>query len=423
MKEIKLNKLKETIYYDKCDNGLEIYMWVKESSNYYYATFSTRFGSVDTSFKINGKEYNVNNGIAHFLEHINFNESDGSLAEDYFTKKGTAVNAFTTYNVTSYEIYGSSDIYEDVGHLLDFVQDKCITNDIVENEKQIIIEELNMDKSNMNRKMYYEENKAIYHNNKKKYEITGSEEDINAMNKKDLELVYDTFYQPNNMFIIITGSFNPYKMSSIIKENQRKKKFKLHDYKIIRQKEDVTVKKEQVYLKEEVAIPKISLCYKMSRKRFKEYNNYILSLYLDIIFNANFGPTSNLKEDLLEKELIYSLSYNIDVDDDLIVIKLSSQTNYPNEVINILQEYIEKLNITEDRLKRRKKCNMASLIMGLDDIEYINNLILEDIIKYNKINNDAYNICQKIDIDIANKIIKHIDLNNCSQLIMDSKGK
>ena len=33
MKEIKLSKVNETIYYDTCDNGLDVYLWVNEIAN------------------------------------------------------------------------------------------------------------------------------------------------------------------------------------------------------------------------------------------------------------------------------------------------------------------------------------------------------------------------------------------------------
>ncbi|MBR1416794.1 MAG: insulinase family protein [Bacilli bacterium] len=419
MKEIKLNKLKETIYYDKCDNGLEIYMWVKNNSNYYYATFNTRFGSIDTKFKIKDKEYNVNNGIAHYLEHINFNESDNTTPDDYYNIKGTSTNAFTTYDLTSYEIYGSSDILGDTLHLIDFVQDRYFTEDIIEGERNIILEEVKMDNNNPGQKMYYETQKSIYSKNKRRNEITGSEKDISKINKNELELVYDTFYQPSNMFLIITGNFNPYEISMAIKENQNKKKIKKIHFTKIYDKEDAKVNKENTEISDNIEIPKLSLAYKMSRRKFKEFNDLYLKIYLDLIINANFGPTSNLKEDLMEKELIYTLTYSINIDNDNVVIELDSETKYPLELIKILKEDMSKLVLTEEKLKRRIKCSIAYLISGLDDIEFVNSLIQNDIIKYNKINNNIYDIYQSLTLDEAKKIIKHIDLNNCSVVIMN----
>ena len=347
MKEIKLNKLKETIYFDTCDNGLEIYMWVNEKTDNYYATLNVKYGSLDTKFKVKDKVIELENGIAHFLEHINFNESDNICANEYFDKKGTATNAFTTYDYTSYMIYGSNDIFGDVSHLLDFVQDKCINEKQVEKEKGIIIEEYNMGLNNPNQKFYFERLKAIYNQNRKRNEITGNKKDIESINAKNLNLVFDYFYQPSNCFIVITGNFNPYEMSALIKENQSKKKFKKIDVKKIYDKEDLKVHNDYLEIEGNVNIPKLSISYKMNRKKFKDYNDVLLNLYLNIILNANFGPTSTLKQDLLEKGLISYMNAYKSIDKDSVVISIIVESKYPNEIISILREYVNKLTITE----------------------------------------------------------------------------
>ncbi len=55
MKEIKLKGLNETIYYDECDNGLKIYMWVKKTVNTFYGTLSVKYGSIYNNFRIKNK--------------------------------------------------------------------------------------------------------------------------------------------------------------------------------------------------------------------------------------------------------------------------------------------------------------------------------------------------------------------------------
>ena len=87
MKEIKLNKLKEKIYYDKCDNGLDIYMWVNEKTNNYYATLNVNYGSMDTDFKLKNEICHTENGIAHFLEHVTFNVDENTYIEKQLVSK------------------------------------------------------------------------------------------------------------------------------------------------------------------------------------------------------------------------------------------------------------------------------------------------------------------------------------------------
>ena len=62
MQEIKLEGLNETIYYDECQNGLKVYMWVKKDINSFYGTLSVKFGSLFNDFKVGNKTYQIPKG-------------------------------------------------------------------------------------------------------------------------------------------------------------------------------------------------------------------------------------------------------------------------------------------------------------------------------------------------------------------------
>jgi len=123
MKKIKFNKTNEYLFYHKYDNGLELYVVPNLNQKNFYITFSTRFGSKNTEFKTNKDEkyIKVPNGIAHYLEHIMFNMENGS-AFDFFSKLGSSVNAFTSYDITCYEVFSSTYFKENLNYLLDYVQ-------------------------------------------------------------------------------------------------------------------------------------------------------------------------------------------------------------------------------------------------------------------------------------------------------------
>ena len=163
MKEIKLKGIDEVLYYDECDNGLPIYMWVNDKVNNFYMTLSVKYGSIDTEFKTkDSDEYiKVSDGIAHFLEHVKFNESDTTTAHDYFNTLGSSINAFTTFNFTSYEVFASSEFSKNLNHLLDYVQTPYFTDQLTEKEKGIICEEVKMGKNNPGHKLYYGMNSAL----------------------------------------------------------------------------------------------------------------------------------------------------------------------------------------------------------------------------------------------------------------------
>ena len=419
MKEIKLSKVNETVYYDKCDNGLDVYLWVNERANEYYATLNVKYGSVDTKFKVKNNVYEVPNGVAHFLEHINFNEKDGKTAHDFFNKMGSSINAFTTFNYTSYEVYGTNDIILNVNHLLDYVETPVITKELVKKESGIIIEEVKMGDNNPGKKMFYSTLNIVYHANKMKNEVTGNVQDVENISAENLKLVYNTFYHPNNMFLIVTGNFNPYEMMTAIKENQDNKKFsKYVSPKVIKEKEEVSVVNDYQEIFSNVEIPKVNVVYKMTRKAFKSVDEVNLRIYLRMIVNANFGPTSEFKEELMEKELITGMGTNVYVDDDdIVTITISCETKYPQELINMIKENMKNLDITKERLSRRVKCNIAQYITGFDDIEYINSSLQDDLLTYKKINTDVFETYQNINLETAKNVIKHINIDNVAVMV------
>lgn len=299
MQEIVLKGIDEKIYYEQLDNGLPVYMLVNDKVNNFYMTLSAKYGSIDTEYKCKGdKEWTkVHNGVAHFLEHVNFNEGENETAHEYFNKLGSSINAFTTFDFTLYEVFASSEFEKNLNHLLDYVQTPYFTKKLIEKEKGIIVEEVKMGKNNPGHKLYYGMNEALFKKDKRRYPVTGEVEDVKATTVEELQNVYDTFYHPKNMYMVITGNFNPYEAIGIIKENQSKKEFPEYRYPVSRlEKEPSGVNDEYKEIEANVEIPKVKICYKMSKSDFGDIDDKLLNIYLSIILRNNFGVTSTLRD-------------------------------------------------------------------------------------------------------------------------------
>lgn len=421
MKEIILKGIDEKIYYDECDNGLPIYMWVNEKVNNFYITLSVKYGSVDTEFKVDGEDdyTKVHDGIAHFLEHVNFNEGKNKTAHDYFNKLGSSINAFTTFNFTCYEVFACNDFAKNLNHLLDYVQTPYFTTDLTNKEKGIICEEVKMGKNSPGHKLYYGMNNALYKNDKRKILVTGEVEDVKATTVDELELVYNTFYRPSNMFVVITGNFNPYEAVGIIKDNQKKKDFG-EDIQVIKKEvsEPREVNSEYEEIECNVEIPKVKVCYKMLKKDFGKIEPRLLNIYLSVILRNNFGTTSLLREDLLEKELVTAISASREMFGEVVTIVVNAETKYPDEVIKIIKDKMNNLTISEKEIKRRVKANIAALINDYDDIEYINSDIADQIVTFGDIATDMYDMYNKLNVKEANDIIKKLNLTNNSTVVL-----
>ena len=421
MKEIKLKGLNETVYYDECQNGLKVYMWVKKDVNSFYGTLSVKYGSIYNEFKIGSKIYKLPNGVAHFLEHVKFNEDKDTTANDFFFKNGCDTNAFTTFNYTNYQVLGSENPTTNVIHLLDFVQNDYFSKSIINNEKGIIIEEANMGIDDPYTVMLFKHLDNIFNGYEYKYPITGKEEDIKKITIDDVKLVFDNFYHPENSFLIVTGNFNPYELMESINKNQDSKEFKkyLNPERIIK-KESKKVNKKYEEIDINVTNKKIKIGIKIPKKSLKVDDLHI-RIYTNMLIKANFGNTSDFKDNLLEKELINSMSYMTDIFDDYLLIIFTIDSNYTKEILNLFNEKLNKLEIDEKTFRRMLNASIASLILEYEDVETVNNIIQSEILNYGDIVDNLKEVYENITYQDVVDFSKLLNFDERSILVLNPK--
>lgn len=420
MKEINLKGLNEKVYYDECDNGLKIYMWVNKRVNTFYGTLSVKYGSIHNEFKIGNKIYKTPNGVAHFLEHVKFNEDKDYTAHDYYSKNGCDTNAFTTFNYTNYQVLGSENPIDNIIHLLDFVQNRYFTKKMISNEKGIIIEEAKMGEDDPYTVMLFKHLENLFNENEHKNVITGTKEDIKQITLQDIETVFDNFYHPKNMFLIVTGNFNPYEIVEAVKENQSKKEFiEFQNPVRVIKKESKKVNKEYEELSLNITSRKIKLGIKIPKACFKDYSDLEIRIFLSVLLKANFGNTSDFKSELLEKELINGMSCMNEIFDDYVIIMFTIDSNYKDEIIKLFTEKLNDLEISEKTFERMKKANIASLILEYEDVEFVNGVIQSEILFYGDIINNLKEIYENIKFENIEKFIKNLDLKERSILILN----
>lgn len=425
MKEIKINKTNEIMYYEKLNNDLEVYIVPNVYQKNFYITFTTKFGSINTEFKIKEEKTfkKVPNGIAHYLEHLMFNMEDGT-AFDYFSKLGSSVNAFTTYDLTCYEVYSSTYFKENLEYLLDYVQTPYFTNELVNNERGIISEEIKMYDNNPNTELTYSAYKNIFVNDNRKYLISGTIDDIKKINKDNLYDCYNAFYNPNNMFVVITGNVNPYEAIGIIENNQNKKEF---NNIIISNKEINEVNKvNKVYEEKEMNVEtnKLNVSYKISRKLFKKLNltDIELNSYISILFNILFGNTSSLQDKLISSKIIQNgINVNKTFTKDFIVVSITSETDYPDTLVRYIRETMNNIFIEKDTLDRKLKVYKSNYLLHFDDIELVNSNIQDSIVLYGKFIDNYMDLYDKINTRVINEVGRY--LKNIKESILVIKPK
>jgi len=424
MNEIKLKGLDEVIYYDECDNGLKVYMWVNKKVNSFYGTLSIKYGSIHNEFKINNKTYKLPAGVAHFLEHVKFNEKKDYTAHDYFFKNACDTNAFTTFHYTNYQVFGSENPKDNIIHLLDFVQNDYFTKKIVNNEKGIITEEAKMGEDDPYTVMLFKHLDNIFNTYEQKKLITGSKDDIKKITLEDIKLVFDNFYHPENMFLVVTGNFNPYEIMEAVKENQNKKEFlEFKNPERIIKKENKKVNKEYEEVNINVTNRKIKIGIKIPKNIFKGIDDLHIRIYLSILLKANFGTTSDFKDMLLEKELINNMSYMQQILDDYIIIMFTIDSDYKEEILKLFNEKLDNLELDKKSFERMVKATIASLILEYEDVEFVNGIIQSEILNYGDVIDNLKEIYENISYEETLNFINKLDLKERSILVLNPLEK
>ena len=411
MKKIKLENTNEVLYYDKLDNGLEVYMLPNNNVNKFYLTLNTRFGSINTKFKYDNKEYDMPKGIAHYLEHLSFNMENGSVF-DHYSKIGSSINAFTTYDITGYNVTSNNRFKENLEYLLEYVYTPYFTKELFQSEKGVIEEEVKMYKDDPGMTIVNGTLNNVFVNDERKYLVGGTVKDVKSIKLEDVITCYNAYYNPKNMFLIITGNFNPNEALAITSEQMNKLNIN-NDFNVkdIYPKEPEKVNKKEEIIKMNVDKPKVSIGIKIPKNNFKnlKLDNYLLKIYISSILDINFGNTSLLLEELQKGSIVDDLDYTVIESNDYFIVLILSSTYYPEYFKDKIIEKFNSLNIEDSDLKRVAKVNISNYILLFDSAVAVNNYIMDEVMDNNEVNTGFMNIMRNLNIDTCKKILTKLN--------------
>ena len=222
LKQVYENEIGES--YVKCEHesGLKIYILEKPLYNSAYAAFGTKYGSIDNCFSVNGEVTEVPEGIAHFLEHKLFESEDGDAFTRY-AETGAYANAFTSFDKTCYVFNCSTRFYDNLEILLDFVQSPYFTAQTVQKEQGIIGQEIRMYDDSPGWRVLFNMLLSMYKNHPVRIDIAGTTESIAQIDDKLLYKCYETFYNPQNMFLCIAGNVDTEKILKMVEKSIKPK--------------------------------------------------------------------------------------------------------------------------------------------------------------------------------------------------------
>ena len=407
-------------FYEKLDNGLEIYVAPNHKRVGYHIELVTKFGSeIDEFIPIGEKDYmKIPKGTAHFLEHKMF-DSEDTDAFTFFSKTGTYTNAGTNYICTKYYAEGKKKKKKNLDFLITMVMTPYFTHEGVIKERGIINEEIKMYDDEPEFVFDYEMKKAVY-NAHFQSKIAGTVESIQEINVDILNKVYKTFYQPSNMFIVISGNISRKDVLDILKNNQALNSA-VTNYPIIykEKKETGNIVDEYKKIEGNITYPKVKYSYKFMLDEFKTITGDMLILYLNSIFSCLFGDGSDFEENIYNKHIVTDYYLDHISYKNVYVLTLDAESEYADLFKEEIDLVLKNINITKEEFERLKRTWVSICIRGLDNIAVIASNICYSVLKKEKIN--FYSLIEQMNYEDCIKILNELKFDNKCFLLMVPK--
>ena len=363
--------IRETCLKYTAPGGLKVFMLPMKGYSAAVAQFSTRFGSQDNSFSVNGGEFTrIPDGTAHYLEHKLF-ESEEKDAFSLFAQTGASCNAGTSFDYTQYYFSCADKFRQNLEILLDFVQDPYFTPENVEKERGIIGQEITMYRDNPSWRVFTDLLEGLYSVNPVRNDIAGTIESISEITEKTLYDCYNAYYNPANMFLCVAGNFDPDEVISVC-ENRLRTRSAL-DVKAEPFDEPILVNRRRTEISMPVAKPIFEIGFKLPAKNgIESIDDYI---YYNILFDIMLGDTSDFFESM-RKDGFLNEEFSVGVFSGRghLFPFARGESDDPDRVLAQIQRRIDAYKTvppSKDDFERIKRATYGALVRDYNNVDSV----------------------------------------------------
>ena len=377
-------ELGETTFSTTLSNGLEIYICKKKGFSKKIGLFGTKYGSVTNDFIdiTNNKRIKVPDGIAHFLEHKLF-EKEGANALDLFSKMGVSSNAYTSFDQTVFYFETVEKFEESIKMLVKLIKEPYFTPENVEKEQGIIGQEISMYDDDQNFMVYFNALRAMYQKNPVRIDIAGTIESIFHITADMLYTCYNTFYSPQNMFLIVIGDVDVDKTIDLIEDSINKYEVKSNS-KIVKfaEEEPREIDRKEIVQKMDIYLPGLCIGYKLDLCDGKDIiKNECVA---DIISDMYFSRLSNFFAEEYNKGYINdSIDFIYEGSETFSHVVLSATSTNIDELEKDILDYINKIKneeIDEGLFETIKRKKIGENILSSDSLGVSYRRIIDSIL-------------------------------------------
>ena len=371
MTRIDYPELDETLYQEILPNGLTVCVVPRKGFTKRLAYFVTDYGSIHTTYMLDGEKQTAPAGVAHYLEHKMFDLPGNRDVSAEFAAMGAGTNAFTSYDMTAYYFSCTENFENCLKLLLEFVSTPYFTEESVEKERGIIDQEIGMNEDAPDSVVFENLMKAMYGVHPIRVPILGTSETIREITPEVLYHCHQAFYTPGNMLLCVVGDVEP-EMVVRVAQQQLGPDKKPVGKKCNAWNESMTCPVEEVTAKMEVAMPMFNLAFKCEPlgrgdAAIRE------EMIADLAAEALFGESSELYLRLYEEGIIdSSFGGGFETIDGCAILLCSGDSEDAPAVREAILSQAEKLSregLPEQDFLRMKRSALGRRIRGLDSFD------------------------------------------------------
>lgn len=301
--------------------------------------------NVEISFMGGSSEEKIP-GLAHFVEHLFFSGTDKLSAQEvkkqYFDF--SVANAYTNFrDITFMGRIFTNELEKYLSTVAMLITESTFSPKAIENEKKIVIQEINSSKDDNRTNFYDTDLSKIFDRDMLNENVIGSEKSVKSIKQKDVLDFVNNYFVANNVDVYICTPLSAGKVKKMVIDALLSK-LKVAD----------NFKKPKLFYFNTTDFNYYQSIYKDIGKMYLSidfkvnHNVYDLDFYVKekliryMINDISYGLMKTLRQD---KSLVYYADYNLTYEEDASFVQIitESDKNNANQIIETVAEYIKDL--------------------------------------------------------------------------------
>ncbi|MGX6591440.1 M16 family metallopeptidase [Cetobacterium ceti] len=343
----------------KLKNGIPVLMENIENINTVSLGIFVKTGAKD--------EKVIEDGVSHFLEHMMFKGTTNRSAKDIseeIDNEGGMINAYTSRETTVYYIQMLSErLTKGVDILADMFLNSTFTDENLEKERNVIIEEIKM-YEDIPEEVIHEENIRFALGGPQGKNVLGTVESLKKIDRKILSEYFYERYCPENIVISVAGRIKEDELFNQLNETfgnlKGSEKTRDIDYKM-------SINNGEHLIKQETN--QIHLCFNTKGVSLLDKYKYPVAIIINVLGgNMSARLFQKIREERGLAYSVYGYSSSFEEGGLFTIYAGTTKENY-KEVLDLIKEEFEDIKengITEYELQKSKNQFLSMFTFGLE---------------------------------------------------------